>query len=311
MKRIIRRVLLTVGLLAGLLFWAAIEYVLPYSGIKPFRLNMQQQSWRFPRGADPAAYGMEGQPVSIQTADSLTLKGVYLHAPGTQPRAVFILLHGIGSCKESQLERAERLSQMGFDCLVPDLRAHGSSDGEFCTFGFYEKYDTRAWVDFLQQKNPILPIGIWGVSLGGAIALQTLGLDPRLQFGIIESTFDTFRKVALEYGADYMLGIRSQMLTDHVLAKSAAIAHFDPDQVQPVQSCGQIHVPLLFIHGDEDDKIPIEFNRNNYNAVPDARKQWITVAGANHRNVWGKGGEKLESALKNYLIQLREALPQG
>jgi uncharacterized protein len=283
-----------------------VEKVLPYSGIKPFRLKPELHAWRFPKGHTPKDFALEGRDMFFRTADSLWLKGYWSAARGDTARGTIIVLHGIASCKETQFEKAAMLAKKGFDVLALDLRAHGESGGDYCTFGYYETDDLRTVVDSL-LKRPDLPrpLGIWGVSLGGAIALQSLGNDPRLEFGIIESTFDEFNKIALEYGADMMLGIKSEWLTGHVIGKSGVIARFEPDSVRPVAAAARVRCPMLFIHGDADDKIPIAFNQRNYESVQSSVKQWITVPGGTHHNVWRVGGEVLEQKVYAFLERLR------
>jgi uncharacterized protein len=287
-----------------------VENVLPYSGIKPFRLKPNLHSWRFPKGYKPQDFSLQGREMWFVTADSLQLKGYWSTARGDTARGTIIVLHGIASCKETQFEKAAMLAQKGFNALALDLRAHGESGGDYCTFGYYEKNDLKTVVDsLLRQPGLAHPLGIWGVSLGGAIALQSLGNDPRLEFGIIESTFDEFNKVALEYSADMMLGIKSEWLTGHVLDKSAIIARFDPDSVQPVAAAARIRCPVLFIHGDADDKIPPAFNRRNYSAIHSTEKQWISVPGGTHHNVWSVGGEALKEKVYAFLERLKRDEP--
>jgi alpha-beta hydrolase superfamily lysophospholipase len=60
-----------------------------------------------------------------------------------------------------------------------DLQAHGESPGKQVTFGYLEKHDARAAVEFARQNHPNEPIAVVGVSLGGASALlaSPLGID--------------------------------------------------------------------------------------------------------------------------------------
>jgi len=300
-KRYIGSLLLILILFAAAVFM--VENVLPYTGIKPFRMSEAVLRKRMPKGILPEDYGLKGHDVSFKTKDSIWINTYLLDSNLPETKATVIILHGIGACKETQLGRARILADAGIATAVLDLRAHGRSGGEYCTFGYCEKNDIHDLVDRLLVEHPERPVGIWGISLGGAIALQEMGMDPRIRFGIIESTFDEFEKVAVEYGADFMFGLRSKWLTDRVLAKSGQIAHFDPDMVKPVVSAQQIHVPVLFMHGDNDDKIPIEFNRRNFEAVASPDKQWITVSGADHLNVWQKGGDALEQRVQHFLKQ--------
>jgi pimeloyl-ACP methyl ester carboxylesterase len=280
----------------------AVENVLPYAGIKPYRMVPSENPWRFPKGFLPENYGLQGREFSIETKDSLTLKAWFFPTNRDSAKATVIILHGISTCKETQFDRAKILTNNGFNAITLDLRAHGESDGEFCTFGFYEKNDIVAAVDSALQIGG-KPVGIWGASLGGAIALQAMALDGRIIFGVIESTFDEFEKVAEEYGADWMFGLRSKQIVERVINKSGQIAHFDPKAVKPVEAAAQIDRPVLFMHGDRDEKIPIEFNRRNFEAVQSSEKQWITVPGGGHSNIWKFGGKDLERQVLTFLEQ--------
>lgn len=303
----LKRVTKILFFLAALVFVGAvflIENVLPYSGIKPYRMLAAENTWRFPKGYLPENYGLHGREIEIRTKDSLSLKGWFFPANRDTAKATIVILHGISSCKETQFDRARILAENGFNSFALDLRAHGESDGDYCTFGYYEKYDIKAVADSLSAITGGQPLGIWGASLGGAIALQAMAIDPRFAFGIIESTFDEFEKVAEEYGADWMLGLHSKWLVSHVLDKSAAIADFNPRTVKPVDAAAQIDRPMLFLHGDADDKIPIEFNRRNFEAVPSADKKWITVPGGGHSNLWRVAAEPMKAQVLAFLAEM-------
>lgn len=302
LKRLLKIFSVVFGLLATAGFFA-VEKVLPYTGIKPYRMVAAHNTWRFPNGFLPQNYDLRGKEVFITTPDSILLKGWFLKTQRDTVRGTVIILHGISSCKETQFGRAKILAEKGFNGLALDLRAHGESGGDYCTFGFYEKHDIAAAVDSVLRWTNEKPVGIWGASLGAAIALQTMAMDERIGFGIIESTFDEFEKVAEEYGADYMLGLRSKYLVQRVISKSAQIAQFDPRAVKPVEAAATIARPMLFIHGDADDKIPFEFNRRNFEAVPSADKHWVTVEGGGHSNLWRLQGERLSREVGAFLEQ--------
>ena len=282
-----------------------VENVFPYMGIKPWRMAPAENQWRFPNGYRLEDFGLKGEKKTIRTADGLVLSAWLIHSNLDTSYAVVTQLHGISNCKETNLPRAKVLADSGYSSLLLDLRAHGESEGEYCTFGYYEKNDLQAVSDSLANWLPGCRQGIWGASLGGAIALQARAVEPRFAFGIIESTFDEYPKVAEEYGADYMFGMRPKWLLNRVLHKAGAIAHFDPYAVLPVKAAAQINRPVLFLHGDKDPRIPMEFNKRNFDAVQNQQKQWVTVAGAGHNNLWAKDGEHLKKEVNNFLARLR------
>jgi uncharacterized protein len=297
-KKVFRVVLILMALVLILVYFV-IENVLPYSGIKPFRANAAAMA-EFKNGILPSDYGMDYTPFDVVTKDSLILRGYLIKVE--KPIATIILVHGIGDCKEHFYPFCQRLKNIGCQTLVFDMRAHGKSGGDYCTFGYFEKNDIAIIIDSLKKRAPSVPIGIFGNSLGGAVALQVLGAHSDLKFGIIESTFDEFPKVALEYGEDF-IGIRSTTLTNHVLKKSGEIAHFNPFEVKPVESCKHINCPIFMAHGESDDKIPISFGENNFNALKTAEKQFIRIKGAGHFDLQSKGGFDYWIKMKNFILK--------
>lgn len=278
-----------------------VESVLPYAGIKPMRRKAEDLRWMLPLGTEPENYGLKTQAISIQTPDSLRLSALLAESNTDTTLATVVLLHGISACKEVDFERAKLLADLGYASVLLDLRAHGESGGDYCTFGYHEKNDLRAVADTLDARFPKRPMAVWGASLGGAIALQAMAADPRYAFGIVESTFNEFEKVAAEYGADWMFGLRSQWLTHRVLEKSGKIAHFDPFVVKPVEAAAQIDRPVLFIHGDKDARIPMWFGQQNYEACPAQGKRWVKVPGGGHSNLWRVSGEQLRREVTGFL----------
>ncbi|HNG89464.1 MAG TPA: alpha/beta fold hydrolase, partial [Saprospiraceae bacterium] len=268
--------------------FVAVEYVLPYWPIKPFRMDPAHATWRLPMGSDPATYGLHAEPLTICTHDTLCLQALYIPAVSAQTPQdsglCVLMIPGIGSCKEFFLPTAQYFAQHGISSLLLDQRAHGQSGGEFCTFGFHEKHDVSTAVDTLLSRHPRMRVGVMGHSLGGAVALQSLAHDPRLQFGIVESTFHSLEAVVEQYGQNYF-GIRSNWLARHTLDKSAAIAQFDPYSVLPCKSAECIRQPVFMSHGDADERIPIAFGRINYEHLASASKEWHTIPGARHNNV--------------------------
>ena len=86
-------------------------------------------------------------------------------------RGTVIYLHGIADDRGSAAGVIPRFLSRGFDVIAYDSRAHGDSDGDACTYGFFEKDDLRHVLDRV-RPGPILLIG---TSLGAAIALARAG----------------------------------------------------------------------------------------------------------------------------------------
>ena len=81
-------------------------------------------------------------------------------------RGTIVWLHGVADNHGSAAGLVDRFVPRGFDLVAYDSRAHGDSDGDVCTYGFYEKDDLARVIDTLEPG----PVVLIGDSLGGAVA---------------------------------------------------------------------------------------------------------------------------------------------
>ena len=99
-----------------------------------------------------------------------------------------VLLHGHTGRKEDHLPVAERLCAAGFRCILPDLPGHGDHPAPFASFGFREMRLPAEVLDAAARQFRFVPspAGIFGISQGGAIALQAVAADPRRWAAVAE-----------------------------------------------------------------------------------------------------------------------------
>ena len=110
----------------------------------------------------------------ITSHEGLNMKAVFY--PGTTNKTM-IWIHGYTS-------HAERESafpglfyhSMGYNVLIPYLRAHGPSEGKHISFGPMECLDIKRWIDQVNQRVPG-SILIHGLSMGGGIALDLATME--------------------------------------------------------------------------------------------------------------------------------------
>ncbi|NUO01267.1 MAG: alpha/beta hydrolase [Saprospiraceae bacterium] len=275
-----------------------IHFVAPYAIIKPYRSHL---------ALTPEDLGLRSEALTLVVEDSIALKGYHIQANTDTTKAVIILVHGIGGCKEHFLEFAAALANLGYASVLFDNRAQGQSGGQYCTFGFYEKRDISAIVDTIRQGTPNLKIGIWGNSLGGAIAMQALEADERIAFGVVESTFADLGQIVFDYKKRYLKGLGIRFLSDYALNRAAAIAHFNPAAVCPLKSAENIEQPVLIAHGDADQAISAAYGKLLYQHLKSAEKELVIVPGGGHYDLGRTGG----ATYKNRLLGFLEKCLQG
>ncbi len=251
----------------------------------------------------PEDFNLRSERLSVFSAEGFNLKAYFIQSDDEKNKGTVILLHGIRGSKESYLSSSALLAKHGYNSLVIDLRAHGESQGDFCTFGSKEKMDISLWIDELQNKlGADHTIGIWGHSLGGAIAIQSLEFDSRLSFGIIESTFSDLKSTIHDYmGQNF--GFNLPFLTDFLIYRAGDIAEFDVFEVQPRESVEHIEQAVLLVHGEEDDQIDISYARMNFKRLLSKRKRFLSIPKAKHSNLWEVGGKAYFNQIIGFINQ--------
>ena len=210
-------------------------------------------------------------------------------------RGTIIFLHGVGDTRASSVGVIRRYVPRGFDVIAYDSRAHGESEGDVCTYGFFEKDDLRRVLDALQDPGPIVLIGS---SLGAAVAHQEAADDPRVRVVVAAETFSDLRTVAAERAPFVM--------TNGMIQRAFLLAEqrgrFPVDDVSPQAAARRITVPVLVIHGGGDHETPPDHSRRVFEAVQ-SKKRLIIVPDAGHSrsldgDVWNDVDRWIDDALK-------------
>ena len=236
----------------------------------------------------------------IKSFDNIQLAATLTYSHLDSVKGTVILLHGIRSNKDHFKEVSKFLAINGYNSVALDLRAHGESGGQFCSFGVNEKKDIQKLVDFLIDTEKLNHIGIWGQSLGGAVGLQAMGIDSRLQFGIIESTFTDLKTVVNDY-FDLYIGFSFTPFSNYLVNRTGDIADFDPNEASPIRYCNKINKPILIVHGDQDKRINIKYGRDNFLKISSKEKEFLEIENATHSNVWEVGGQEYFIKILSFL----------
>jgi fermentation-respiration switch protein FrsA (DUF1100 family) len=170
----------------------------------------------------------------------------------------------------------------GYNVLLPDLRAHGESEGDFVGMGWLDRKDLLVWIDSIKGRRPDADIVMHGISMGGAAVMMASGEDlPRNVKAIIEDSGYTSVWDILEY----QLGKRFKLPAFPILHGaniwSAGKWGYDWKDASAVNQVKKSKTPILFIHGGEDDVVPATMAYEVYQAAG-CVKRLLIIEGAAH-----------------------------
>ena len=235
----------------------------------------------------------------LETKEGFKLSCWFVKQPANS-RGTIIYLHGVGDCKIGGIPYAQLFYHRGFNVFLYDSRRHGSSEGHYCTFGFYEKYDLSLAIDYLLSRRDarIGNIGVFGTSMGAAVALQAAAIDKRIAAVVAEASFTDLRTVMVDY-QKRIIKLPWHFLRNLTMSRPQRLAYFKARLVSPIHSVQSVHKPLLFIHGTDDTRIRAEYARALYDNANQPKELFLIQKG-DHTNLLNVGGSEYETRIVSF-----------
>lgn len=242
------------------------------------------------------------QDMYINSIDQLRLHASYIPARDESHRYV-ILIHGIWDNHESTGVYAAHYLEKGINCLLPDLRGFGKSEGKYIGYGYDDRLDILEWIHWIIKRDKEAKIILHGVSMGAATTLMTTGenLPENVKGAISDSSYSTLRE---QFASTYKNSGRGYIPTPIALGITRLAilcrAGYDINKVRPIDAVMMSKTPTLFVHGDNDTFIDPHMCSRLYEAAA-CPKQFCMILGAGHiegvvkdpANYWNKIGSFL------------------
>ena len=247
----------------------------------------------------PEELNLPYEEINIRTTDGLKLN-CWLVKSRHRARGTIVYLHGVADCKIDGLRFADFFFRNDFNVFLYDSRRHGMSEGAFCTYGYDEKHDLVTILDYLQSRTDISPgnIGLFGTSMGAAVALQAAALDRRIRSVAAENSFATLRTIFDDYQRR-IIKLPFHYLRNIVIVRSEIMARFKASDVSPLEAVRNIDIPILFIYGTNDHLINYQYSVLLYEEAR-GPKEVMAVDGASHSNIWEVAGHRYEQTLLSF-----------
>lgn len=236
------------------------------------------------------------EQIQIKSFDGLNLQAVYY--PNDSSKTV-IWVHGYTSHAERESAFPGLFYRsLGFNVLIPYLRAHGPSDGKYISLGALEHLDIMRWVDMINERIPDGEIVIHGLSMGGGIVLDLATKEMKNVKCLISdapsvSIEGIFRDVAKSVFMKSHAKVFSYVTDRFLVEFNFSAMNFDR-----VRNISQAKYPLLLSAGSNEqmDDILNEIKERN-----PMQTTVLILPGCNHGNGMYKQTEIYQTAIKEFL----------
>ena len=230
----------------------------------------------------PAHWGLDFEEVYFQADDGVRLHGWFVPGEG---KVTWLWTHGNGGNISHRLENIMLLhNQLGVNIFLFDYRGYGLSEGRPSEKGTYR--DALGAVTYLASRQDIDPRRVlyFGRSLGAAVAVwlaaqhQPYGL-------ILESPFASVKDMAK---------LAFPRLPLYLLIRN---------KYDSLARIGKLSCPLLILHGDRDEVIPLSQGRKLYDAAKEPKRFYV-ITGAAHNDTYIVGQEPYYRVLREFISSL-------
>lgn len=235
--------------------------------------------------------------VYLKTKDNIKLEAWYLATDSA--RGTVCLFHGHGGTKSGVMTEADMFRKMGYNTLLLDFRAHGSSEGNTCTIGYNESEDVKLAYDYIKTKGE-KNIVLWGISMGAATITQAIkdhSIEP--QKVILEMPFGTIEDAVK--GRIKMMGLPAQPLSTLLTFWGGTENGFWAFGMKPRENAARIKCPVLLQWGRLDPRVSLNEEEKLFSNISNPNKKFVVYESAGHESLCKKENAKWIMEVASFL----------
>lgn len=242
---------------------------------------------------------VEKETLWIQSKNGYLLNAIFLKPLDTTQTV--IICHGVTESKVNSFKFARLFERLGFNSVIYDHRRHGESGGKTTSFGYYEKSDLQAIVQYIRKKiSKDALLGIHGESMGAATIILYAGTyEDEADFHIVDCPFSDFTEQVL-----HVLRRETPFRSMTVLRIANLFLKlrdgYTFNLVSPKEVVGNISKPMLFIHSLEDTFILPYMTEELYEKKTGPKMLKLFDKGE-HARSFNKNPKQYEETVKEFL----------
>ena len=241
------------------------------------------------------------EAVYITSFDNLKLKADYVKGENT--KKIVIFFHGYKSSCKNDFKSVKYFIEKGYSLLMVNQRAHGMSEGKYVTFGKNERIDCKNWVDYaIERFGSDVEILLMGVSMGSTTVMSSANLGlPKNVLGMVCDCGFTSGKEEISHCIKTYTHTPPFLIVPVLNLYCILFAKFSLNNVSCVTSLSESDIPILMIHGEQDDFVPYFFSVKNFAACNMENKEFVTFDCIKHAACYYADKELYDSKLDKFI----------
>jgi alpha-beta hydrolase superfamily lysophospholipase len=249
-----------------------------------------------PAQIGPPPPSLDAEAVAFPSQSGSLIHGWLSRSPAA-PGSV-LLLPGVRANRLSMVRRAEFLRRAGYSTLLIDFQGTGESAGEAITFGWRERFDVIAAVQFLKARIPGRPVAIIAISLGGAATLLA-GRSLGLHGVVLEAVYPSIDR-ALVNRLRMRIGPFGPVVAPLLLVQLSSRFGIAAIDLKPVEHIGGIGCPVLLIGGTLDRHTTVADTEILFEAAREPKELWL-IPNAAHIDFLEFAGDAYRRRILSFL----------
>ena len=238
--------------------------------------------------------------IFIRSDDNIKLHGLYIRSESN--KKIIIFAHGYRSTVQTDLfASCKYYYEMGYNLLLIDQRGTGKSDGKYITFGVKESEDIICWCKYINKRYKKMSIILGGISMGATSVLMASKYSNiyNVKAVIADSPF-VFPYDQVLYCIKHYFYINGKYFIDMINVWCMIFAKFSLKEKNVILSLKDNNIPILLIHGEDDDFVPLINSKkiyDNYRGI----KYFVTFPGASHGMSFLVDSKRYINEIKSFL----------
>ncbi len=240
-----------------------------YAGLVGLLYLMQRSLMYFPYQVriEPVAVGLkQATEEIIETSDGEKIIAWHIPPQGGQP--VILYFHGNGGSLAGRAQKYAALTSDGLGLVALSYRGYGGSSGRPTEAGLMA--DAMAAYRFAADRYKAERIVLWGESLGTGVAVALASSHPVFKI-VLEAPFTSTADIAAS------------------IYPIVPVRYLMKDQFRSDEKIGNVKAPVLVLHGERDNIVPIRFGERLYELIrspkrfvrfPEGQHEWLEKFGS-------------------------------